>query len=237
MIIPFLKKKNPIEQHSEQDLISQTVSEGPGEESSVYMSAGEGRSGSVFTNKSHMDKKSIDLIFAVEQIIQAQQRVEASYHETQDRLNYANGQIERLTKDLRNLNLVIEDREKSIMELENKLTDKNLKVDQMMEDYRELQSSLTDQIEEQKGIIEVERQKYAALLQKNNESQTEKNKKINDLEEKLSKLEIEHTHLKQKFETLRQEKTYLVNIVNDFTTRMTSPFSPKTTITDEVSSE
>jgi chromosome segregation ATPase len=240
MISAFLKKKNAIERTTENDIINHTDSEEIDEDSSEYLGASaavEGRHGSVFANKSHMDKKSLDLIFAVEQIIQAQQRVEASHHETQDRLNYANGQVERLNRDLKNLNTVIEDREKSIMDLEQKLTVKNFKVDQIMEDYRELQSSLTDQIEEQKGIIDVERQKYDSFLQKSNDTQAEKNKRINDLEEKFGKLEIEHAHMKQKFEALRQEKIYLVNIVNDFTTRMTAPFSPKTNSVDETSSE
>ncbi|MNP57805.1 hypothetical protein D3C76_1526660 [compost metagenome] len=67
--------------------------------------------------------------------------------------------------------------------------------------------------------------------------QAEKNRRISDLEEKISKLEIEYTHVKQKFEVQREEKAYLVNIVNDFTTRMTAPFSPKTGSNDVSSSD
>lgn len=235
MLSPFLKRKKSSEQQSEQEVNEQIVSENMQEDPMVSEGADES-SGSLLLKKNNMDKKSLDLIFAVEQMIQAKQRVESSNYEMQDRLNYANGHIDRLTKDTKNLNMVIEDREKSIMDLEQKLTEKNLRVDQMMEDYRELQLALSGQIEELKGVNEVERQKYAALLQKNNETQAEKNKRISDLEEKLGKLEVEHTHLKQKFEALRQEKAHLVNMINDFTARMTSPFSPKTGGSDEFTS-
>ncbi|MCC3372545.1 hypothetical protein [Cohnella sp. REN36] len=231
MISPFLKKKKANEQPPAYDSAVRAISEEELEAVETQMSGhgseeGEESAGAIFAKKTPMDKKSLDLVFAVEQIIQAKQSVEASNYEMQDRLNYANGHIERLNKDLKNLNKVIEDREKSIMELEQKLTEKNLRVDQMMDDYRELQSTLSEQIEELKGANEVERQKYAALLQKNNETQAEKNKRIGELEEKIGKLEVEHTHIKQKFEALRQEKAYLVNVVNDFTARMTSSFSP-----------
>ncbi|MBY9077932.1 hypothetical protein KIH86_10360 [Paenibacillus sp. HN-1] len=240
MFSPFLKKKNSSEQRTVQDINEQTVSDYMLEESladSGNPETGEGRAYSIFSNKSPMDKQSLDLVFAVEQMVQAKQRVEESHNELQDRLNYANGNIERLNRDLKHLNKVIEDREKSILELERKLTEKNLKVDQMMEDYRELQTALSDQTEELKSLNELERQKYEALLQKNNELQAEKNRKISDLEEKIGKLEIEYTHMKQKFEVQREEKAYLVNIVNDFTTRMTAPFSPKTGSNDVSSSE
>jgi chromosome segregation ATPase len=240
MFAPFLKKKHSSERQTVQDLSDQAVSDLIQEEQPVdsgNSEVGERRSYPAFTNKSHMDKQSLDLVFAVEQMIQAKQNVDDNANELQDRLNYANGNIERLNRELKNLNKVIEDREKSILDMERKLTEKNLKVDQMMEDYRELQSTSSDQIEELKSMNELERQKYDALLQKSNEIQAERNKKIGDLEEKLGKLEVENAHMKQKFEELRQEKTYLVNIVNDFTTRMTSPFSPKSNASDGSSSE
>ncbi|MBB6671933.1 hypothetical protein [Cohnella nanjingensis] len=240
MLSPFLKKKKSSERLPEQDLSEQSASYDLPEDALTLLDtpdSGEESSSSIFAKKSPMDKKSLDLVFAVEQMIQAKQGIEASNYEMQDRLNYANGHIDRLNKDLKNLNKVIEDREKSIMELEQKLTEKNLKVDQMMDDYRELQSVLSDEIEELKGANEVERQKYASLLQKNNETQAEKNKRIGELEEKIGKLEVEHTHMKQKFETLRQEKAYLVNMVNDFTARMTSPFSPTASANDGIATE
>lgn len=240
MFSPFLKKKNANERETDQDLDVQAVSEESQEEPAILPGkpeTGEEPLSSLFANKAQMDKKSLDLVFAVEQMIQAKQHVEISYRELQDRLSQANGHIERMGKDLKNLNKVIEERERSILELEQKLTERNLKVDQMMEDYRELQSSLSGEIEELKGVIEIERQKYASLLQKHNEMHAEKNKRISDLEEKIGKQEIEYSHLKQKFEALRQEKTYLLNMVNDFTARLTTPFASNTSGRDDGSSD
>ncbi|MCG7386382.1 hypothetical protein [Paenibacillus sp. ACRRY] len=195
--------------------------------------AKEEPSGSVLINKAHMDKSSLDLLFAVEQMIKDKQHVEMSHNDVQDRLNHANGQNDRLNRDLKNLGKVIEEREKSILELERKLADKNLKVDQMLEDYRELQFNMSGQNEELKGVIELERQNYAGLLQKHNEMITDKNKRISELEEKNVRFESELTQMKQKFDTLRQEKTHLLNVVNDFTNRLTSPFASNAGKTEE----
>ncbi|WP_255248116.1 MULTISPECIES: hypothetical protein [Paenibacillus] len=200
---------------------------------STTSEAKEESSDSVLNNKAHMDKSSLDLLFAVEQMIKEKQHVEMSHNDVQDRLNHANGQNDRLNRDLKNLGKVIEEREKSILELERKLADKNLKVDQMLEDYRELQSNMAGQNEELKGVIELERQNYAGLLQKHNEMITDKNKRISELEEKNVRSESELTQMKQKFDTLRQEKTHLLNVVNDFTNRLTSPFASNAGKTEE----
>ncbi len=228
MFSPFTKKKNGLEvQQSQEDFGVRSDLEEPQEEMSersAKFESNEESSSSILVNKGHLDKRSLDLVFAVEQMIKAKQQIEMSYNDLQDRLSHANGQNDRLNKDLKNLSKVIEEREKSILELERRLADKNLKVDQMMEDYRELQSTLSGQIEELKSVIELERQNYAGLLQKYNETIAEKNKRIGELDEKVARLEAELSQMKQKYDALRQEKTHLLNIVNDFTNRMTSPF-------------
>jgi predicted nuclease with TOPRIM domain len=92
---------------------------------------------------------------------------------------------------------------------------------------------MAGQNEELKGVIELERQNYAGLLQKHNEMITDKNKRISELEEKNVRSESELTQMKQKFDTLRQEKTHLLNVVNDFTNRLTSPFASNAGKTEE----
>lgn len=236
MFSPFQKKKSKLEQQSREDLGMKRDLDEPQEEGSLNSTTSEAKeesSGSVLINKAHMDKSSLDLLFAVEQMIKDKQHVEMSHNDVQDRLNHANGQNDRLNRDLKNLGKVIEEREKSILELERKLADKNLKVDQMLEDYRELQSNMAGQNEELKGVIELERQNYAGLLQKHNEMITDKNKRISELEEKNVRSESELTQMKQKFDTLRQEKTHLLNVVNDFTNRLTSPFASHAGKTEE----
>lgn len=238
MFSPFQKKKE--QQQSREDLGTRRDLDEPQEEVSVHsvkVEQSDESSGSILINKGHMDKRSLDLVFAVEQMIKAKQHVEMSHNDLQDRLGHANGQIDRLNRDLKNLGKVIEEREKSILDLEKRLSDKNLKVDQMMDDYRELHSTLSGEIEELKSVIELERQNYAGLLQKHNETTAEKNKKMNELEEKNTRLEAELSQMKQKFDALRQEKTHLLNIVNDFTNRLTSPFAPNTGSIDGGSSD
>lgn len=171
-----------------------------------------------------MDKLSLDLIGAAEQIIQAKQLAEQKIVELQDRLHQAGGHIDRLNRDIKNLDQMVGERDQSISELEHRLAGKNLKVDQVLEDYRELQNGMGAEIEGLKGLLEMEQQKYRSLLQKHNDAQTEKTKKVNELEEKIAKLEIENAHLKSKVDAQRQEKAYLDRMISDFTNRMAAPF-------------
>lgn len=224
MISPFFKKKDPVDKQSKPGMVQKVqLSEEQSEEVEDQI-AGETLAGVVTTGKAPLDKKSLDLIFSVEQIIQARQHAETNINELQDRLTHSSSHVERLNRDMKNLNKVIEEREKNVRELEHKLIEKNLKVDQVLEDYRELQTTLTAEIEELKSAIDLEHQKYVNLIQKHNEAHAEKLKKMNDLEEKLGRIETENAHLRQKYDTIRQEKAYLSGMISDFTNRMTVPF-------------
>lgn len=110
----------------------------------------EHSAGLISAGKTQLDKKSLDLIFAVEQMIQARAHAEASNYELQDRLNHSGSHIERIGKDLKNLNKVIEEREKDILELEQRLAEKNLKMDQVLEDHRELRDTMSAKADELK---------------------------------------------------------------------------------------
>ncbi len=224
MAAPFFKKRDAVDKTLRPGMVPKMqVEEAPPEDVDSY-EKNESPASLISTGKAQLDKKSLDLIFAVEQMIQARAHAETNNHELQDRLTHSSGHVERLNKDLKNLNKVIEDREKNIMELEQKLVERNLKVDQVLEDYRELHASLSGEMDELKSTIDLEQQKYANLVQKHNEAHAEKLKKMNELEEKIGRLETENSHLRQKYETVRQEKAYLSSMISDFTNRMTVPF-------------
>ncbi|WP_438444997.1 hypothetical protein [Gorillibacterium sp. sgz5001074] len=171
-----------------------------------------------------MDKLSLDLLGAAEQIIQAKLLAEQKISELQDRLHQAGGHIDRLNRDIRNLDQMVGERDQSIADLEQRLAGKNLKVDQVLEDYRELQRAMSAEIEGLKGMLDMEGTKYRTLLQKHNDTVAEHAAKRNELEERIAKLEIENGHLNSKVESQRQEKAYLDRMINDFTSRMTAPF-------------
>lgn len=223
MISPFFRKKGTVDAKENQ-------SAEPGEAQLLVTPgslAGEAEEEipveSVLASRSGMDKKSLDLIFAVEQMIQAKQHSELQISETQDRLAHANGHIERLNRDMKHLSRVVEEREKSILDLEQKMIEKNMKMDAVAEEYREMQRKLATEIEELKSVIDLEKQKYGSLLAKHNEGLAEKNKRILELEERISRQEAENQHLKQKYESTHQEKVYLSNMISDFTSRMATP--------------
>ncbi|KGE20194.1 hypothetical protein [Paenibacillus wynnii] len=228
MISPFFKKKDSMEKDSKSGMGQKLQPVVEPEEEQDELDTVEALSGLISTGKAQLDKKSLDLIFAVEQIIQSRQHAETNSHELQDRLTHSTGHVERLNRDMKNLNKVIEEKEKNILELEHKLIEKNLKVDQVIEDYRELQTTMAAEIDELKSSIDLEQQKYVSVVQKHNEAHSDKLKKINDLEEKLGRVEVENSHLKQKYDTIRQEKAYLSSMISDFTNRMTLPFGNNT---------
>ncbi|AWV36336.1 hypothetical protein NSQ91_30960 [Paenibacillus sp. FSL R7-0048] len=232
MISPFFKKKDSVDKQSKSDMVQKVQLLDEQVEEIEEKTSDETLAGLVTTGKAQLDKKSLDLIFSVEQIIQARQHAETNINELQDRLTHSSSHVERLNRDMKNLNKVIEEREKNVRELEHKLIERNLKVDQVLEDYRELQTTLTAEIEELKSTIELEQQKYVNLIQKHNEAHAEKLKKMNDLEEKIGRVEIENAHLKQKYDTIRQEKAYLSGMISDFTNRMTVPFGSGSSLTD-----
>jgi chromosome segregation ATPase len=224
MAAPFFKKKDSVDKPLKQGMVQKVqLEELPPEDTESYEKT-ESAPGPVSIGKAQLDKKSLDLVFAVEQMIQARVHAETNNHELQDRLNHSSSHVERLGRDLKNLNKVIEEREKSILELEHKLVEKNLKVDQVMEDYRELHTTMSAEMDELKSTIDLEHQKYANLVQKHNDAISEKLKRMNELEEKIGRLETENGHLKQKYDTVRQEKAYLSSMISDFTNRMTLPF-------------
>lgn len=223
MISPFFRKKGTQESREDrsQELAKQEVASTSPEEPSSPPTPSPQES--IFIQKSRMDKKSLDLVLAVEQMIQAKQHIEMQNSELQDRLTHSGGNIDRLNRDVKHLTKVIDEREKSILDLEQKIVDKNMKVDQVAEDYRELERRLTSEIEELKSVIELEKQKYISLQTKHNDALADKNKRVHELEEKISRQEVEHQHLKQKYDTTHQEKVYLANMISDFTNRMSAP--------------
>jgi chromosome segregation ATPase len=223
MISPFFRKKGTQEGQEDrsQELAKQEVASTSPEEPSAPPT--QSPQESIFIQKSRMDKKSLDLVLAVEQMIQAKQHTEMQNSELQDRLTHSGGNIDRLNRDVKHLTKVIDEREKSILDLEQKIVDKNMKVDQLAEDYRELERRLTSEIEELKSVIELEKQKYISLQSKHNDVLADKNKRVHELEEKVNRQEVEHQHLKQKYETTHQEKVYLANMISDFTNRMSAP--------------
>jgi chromosome segregation ATPase len=223
MISPFFRKKGTQEGQEDrsQELAKQEVASTSPEEPSAPPT--QSPQESIFIQKSRMDKKSLDLVLAVEQMIQAKQHTEMQNSELQDRLTHSGGNIDRLNRDVKHLTKVIDEREKSILDLEQKIVDKNMKVDQLAEDYRELERRLTSEIEELKSVIELEKQKYISLQSKHNDVLADKNKRMHELEEKVNRQEVEHQHLKQKYETTHQEKVYLANMISDFTNRMSAP--------------
>src|SRR5690606_31152832 len=133
-------------------------------------------------------------------------------------------QVTEQQAENRRLQLALENRDRIIEELEEKMMDKNLQFDQVMEDFKETKSQLTDEIEELKSIVNIEQNKFDAQLEKTGQEMLRWFNKVKEQEEKILVLESQNKNYMEKNEQLTKENKYLLAMVNDFTNRMSATF-------------
>lgn len=176
-------------------------------------------------SKLEKDKITLDLVTAVNQYIKSRQLsqqeialLEAKLSESMDQINLLKGELSRA-------NEIILERDKQIANYEKKLVDKNLMIDQMIEDNNEIRSTLSNEISELKSLLSIEQKKYKKLTIEAEQENRELANKIREHEEKIRQLESEKASLAENYNKLREENRYLMNMINDFTNRMSSSFS------------
>ncbi len=75
--------------------------------------------------------------------------------------------------------------------------------------------------------LETEISKYIKLSDDYSNNQQQNMLKVNGLEDKIRKLEIENQKLIEQYEKIDHEKAQLMETINDFTERMSFSFSTK----------
>ena len=171
--------------------------------------------------QSNQDKEILDLVTAVEQIIRNKNNTDMNLQELKDRFSSAQEQIEFLKKEIDEYKQYSLDKEKEIESLQGKVDEKNMKIDQLLEDYSKMQTAMSGNIAELKNLIEFEREKNKKLQQQIEKDSIDYVVRLKKQEEAIMLLETENRSLREQYETIRQENTYLVNIVSDFTNRIT----------------
>lgn len=223
------KAKNSNGSTDESDQIDSVAGEADKSQDASHASQAEGepigRSNCFdLTEKFKKDKVALDLVVAVDQVIRDRELSEHKLNELQSRFDHSKTQGHLLSNEINHLTRLLAEREKQIETFEAKLGDKNIEIDQLMEDLRELQSRMSAEIRELKAVVEIERGKYSKLQEQYKIEMSKATMSIKQSEEKLASMESKANTLTRLYEDVRKENTYLLNMVNEFTNRMTVTF-------------
>lgn len=180
-----------------------------------------------FFIKNNQDKVVLDLIVALENIVKERELLLHKNKELKDQLHTATETISRIKHELTKKDQLLQESSKEISKLENKLSNKQMSYDQLLEDYREYQNTASIEYERISNQLETEINKYNKLNEEFINFQHQNLLKINELEETIRILKIEKEQLAQQYQQILDEKSQLMQTINDFTARMSFSFSQK----------
>jgi chromosome segregation ATPase len=175
--------------------------------------------------KDNQDKVTLDIISAVENLLNDRQLVIYKKQGLEEQLNNANETITKLKFELTKKEQTILDNEKEISNLEEKLTSKQMSYDQLLEDYKEYQKTSNNSIDNLKYQLEKETGKYNKLSEEFSNYQYQNMQKIAELEERIRDLEVENQKITEQNNKVLEEKNKLLQTFNDFSERMSISFT------------
>ena len=185
------------------------------------------QAGNSLLSKDNQDKVVLDLIVSVENMIKDRQLIHCENTEMDEQLKAANETISRLKQDLLKQDQLIQGYNKEVRSLENRLTNKQMSYDQLLEDYKEYQNNSSLEYEKISNQMEAEINKYNKLKEESMNVQYQNMAAINKLQETIRNLEIENQQYIQQYKKIAEEKSNLMQTINDFTKRMSFSFPPK----------
>lgn len=109
--------------------------------------------------------------------------------------------------------------------------------DQLLEDYKEYQSASKMEYERITNQLETEISKYNKLNEEFMSFQQQNVLRINELEETIRSLKVENQQYAQQYQQILDEKSQLMQTINDFTARMSFSLSQKQTVYDSSDSK
>lgn len=174
------------------------------------------------------DKAALDLIVAVENMLNDRQLTAFRLKDHEEQLQNAYDTINRLKNEMSKKEHAILEKEKEFRNLEDKLTQKQMSYDQLLEDYKEYQNSASSGMENLKYQLEKERNKYAKLNEEFSQYQHESVRKTKELDEKIRDLESENQKVESQYQKVLEEKNHLLQTISDFTARMNFSLTPPT---------
>ncbi|MNO42691.1 hypothetical protein D3C76_328880 [compost metagenome] len=184
-------------------------------------------------SKENLDKVSLDLIVALENMLNERQLTAFKNEDLDNQLQASNEAISRLKYDLVKKDQLVQDKNKEIRTLETTLTNKQMGYDQLLEDYKEYQSTANHDFEKVSVQLEKETNKYNLLKEESANIQYQNMLTIRDLEEKIRDLETENKKFEAQCAKVTAEKAELMKTIQDFTERMNFSFASKPTTSNE----
>lgn len=178
-------------------------------------------------SKENQDKLSLDLILALENILNDRQLIQFKNKGLKEQLASASETINRLKYDLTKKEQLLQDKQQEIDMLETNLTNKQMNYDQLLDDYKDYQYNAKNDFDKISNKLEIEITKYNKLNEEYIQTHHQDMLKIKELEERIRELEIENQRYADQYVRVVNEKTELMNTVNDFAERMSFSFSPK----------
>lgn len=188
-------------------------------------------------SKDNQDKVTLDLIISLENMLQDRQLILYKNRGLEEQLSNANETINRLKQEQMKKEQLLQEKNKEIRTLESNLTNKQMAYDQLIEDYKEYQNNSNIEYEKISNRLETEINKYNKLYEEFTNGQYQSMLKINELEEKIRNLEIVNQRYIEQHQKILDEKTELIQTINDFTERMSLSFSAKPTTSNSSDSE
>ena len=178
-------------------------------------------------NRESQDKLGLDVISTIEKLLKERQLTIFKNHALNEQVATSNENIQRLKHDLIKKDQLLQDKTKTIRDLEINLTNSQMSYDQLLEDYKEYQITSNIEYEKISNQLDTEKSKYEKLYEEATKNQAIQNNKIAELEDRIRKLDIENKKYIEQYEKISKEKGELLKSINDFTEKMAFSFSGK----------
>lgn len=178
-------------------------------------------------NRETQDKLGLDVISTVEKLLKERQLTIFKNQALNEQVTTSNENIQRLKHDLIKKDHLLQDKSKTIRDLEINLTNSQMSYDQLLEDYKEYQITSNIEYEKISNQLDTEKSKYEKLYEEATKNQAIQNNKIAELEDRIRKLEIENKKYIEQYDKIAHEKGELLKSINDFTEKMSFSFSGK----------
>ncbi|MFA5522964.1 MAG: hypothetical protein WDA24_01275 [Tissierellales bacterium] len=188
-------------------------------------------------SKDNQDKVVLDLIVSLENMIKDRRLILYRNKGLEDQLYTSTETTNRMKQELMKKDQVLQENGKEIRKLESTLTNKQMSYDQLLEDYKEYQSKSNIEYERVSNQLDAEINKYNKFNEEFTSFQHQNILKINELEETIRSLKIENQQYIQQYQQISDEKSQLMQTINDFTSRMSFSFSQRQSTPDSSDSK
>ncbi len=172
------------------------------------------------------DKLELDLELAIGNILKDKQLKNHLLKNMENELENTGKNCSDLKQELNKANSEISEKQKIIEDMKEKMAIQKMNFDQLVEDYKDLQNMKGSVEEEIKYQLEREQSKYENLHEEYEKYKLNSIKEIKGLKEIVRDKEIENEQLKERNKKMQEDKSSLLETINDFTERMSGSIKP-----------